>query len=155
MFNYQDNLWMQRALELARTAEENNEVPVGAVLVLNDTVIGEGHNHSIYTSDPTAHAEILALRAGAKYLSNYRLPQTTLYITLEPCVMCLGAIIHARINRVVYGAKDPKGGAIQSAFQLADNKSFNHFPIFTNGLLEKPCSDILSQFFRRKRQLKK
>lgn len=149
MTNSQDIFWMQHALQFARKSEENGEVPVGAVLILNDTVIGEGQNSPISHLDPTAHAEILAIRAAAKHMQNYRLPETTLYITLEPCIMCLGAIIQARIQRVVYGATDLKYGAIHS---LSQTMRFNHYPVFTSGILKEPCSKILSEFFRRKRK---
>jgi tRNA(adenine34) deaminase len=153
MLDHRDVFWMQRALQLAKESEEKGEVPIGAVLTLNDTMIGEGHNSPISHVDPTAHAEILALRKGAMFLSNYRLPQTTLYVTLEPCVMCLGAIIHARVQRVVYGAPDPKSGAIHSAFQLSDAKHFNHFPIYVGGVLQEACSQVLTAFFQKKRRL--
>ena len=148
MTNHQDIFWMQRALQLAKQSEQKNEVPVGAVLVFNNEIIGEGHNSPIQLKDPTAHAEILALRQGATHLNNYRLPNTTLYITLEPCIMCLGAIIHSRIQRVVYGANDVKYGAIQS---LSENVRFNHHPVFESGILQESCSNLLSEFFQKKR----
>jgi tRNA(adenine34) deaminase len=153
MFSERDYFWMQHALELAKQSEESGEVPVGAVLTLEDVMIGEGYNSPIKTSDPTAHAEIIALRQGAVHLNNYRLPNTTLYITLEPCVMCLGAIIHARIKRVVYGASDPKTGALHSAFQLGDDRRWNHKIICEGGLLQEPCGRILTKFFQKKRSV--
>lgn len=152
MFSDEDYHWMQRALVLARESEAAGEVPVGAVLTFEGGVIGEGRNCPISSSDPTAHAEIMALRQAAKKVGNYRLPHTTLYVTLEPCVMCLGAIIHARIQRVVYGARDPKTGAAHSVFQLADAKAFNHHPAYAAGLLEASCGQLLSEFFQKKRR---
>jgi len=117
---------MRHAVRLAHLAESEGEVPVGAVLVKDETVIGEGWNRPIVDNDPTAHAEIMAIRQAGKRVSNYRLLDTTLYVTLEPCLMCVGAIVHARIGRVVFGAKDPKRGAIVSALQLSDLQFLNH-----------------------------
>jgi tRNA(adenine34) deaminase len=151
MFSEQDSIWMQHALELAKQGEERGEVPVGAVLIHENRVIGEGYNRPITTCDPTAHAEIIALREGALHFNNYRLPKTTLYVTLEPCVMCFGAIIHARVGRVVYGAIDPKGGACHSAFQLSEERRWNHRVICEGGLSHEPCGQILSEFFQKKR----
>lgn len=151
MFSDRDVHWMQRALALAKKSEDMGEVPVGAVLTLEDEMVGEGCNSPIFLSDPTAHAEILALRHAASTMKNYRLPHTTLYVTLEPCVMCFGAIIHARIQRVVYGASDPKSGAIHSVFSLGETKKFNHAVICAGGLLKGPCGKILSDFFQKRR----
>ncbi len=142
---------MQRALQLAELAAKNAEVPVGAVLVHENQVIGEGSNCPIGTEDPTAHAEIIALRAGAATLKNYRLINSTLYVTLEPCVMCVGAIIHARVARVIYGASDPKTGAVNSLFQLGATEKFNHRVDYRGGLLAEECGELLRKFFRERR----
>lgn len=147
----QDVFFMERALLLARRAESLNEVPVGALVVINNEVISEGFNCPIMTSDPTAHAEIIALRKAAQKLHNYRLPQATLYVTLEPCVMCVGAMLHARIERLVFGASDPKTGAITSIFKILDDKSLNHQIAFQGGVLAPECGKILSDFFQSKR----
>ena len=153
--NELDTFWMQHALELAHRAESEDEVPVGAVLVYDEQVIGEGWNRPIIDSDPTAHAEIMALRAAAKKIDNYRLLDTTLYVTLEPCIMCTGAIIHSRVKRVVYGAFDPKAGAEQSAFTILGTDCLNHKVDVTNGILADECGQILTDFFRKKRETKK
>lgn len=150
MFTERDHYWMRRAIELAQHAEEQGEVPVGAVLVLNDEIIGEGYNQPISHCDATAHAEIVAIRDGAERISNYRIVHSTLYVTLEPCMMCLGAIVHARVQRVVFGASDPKSGAVS----LADSKLFNHHAQFQGGLFAEECGLILSNFFKAKRQSK-
>ena len=142
---------MSIALELARLAEAKAEVPVGAVLVKDDIALAEGWNCPISTNDPTAHAEIVALREGGLALNNYRLNDTTLYVTLEPCAMCMGAIIHARVKRLVFGAEDPKRGAVCNALQLADTEFLNHKVEWTGGVLEEECSQLLREFFRRKR----
>jgi len=146
-----DLRWMQRALELAAHAETEGEVPVGAVIVRDDGVIAEGWNQPVMSHDPTAHAEVMALRAAGLVEKNYRLPDTTLYVTLEPCVMCAGAIIHARINRVVYGATDPRAGAAGSAFSLLGSIQFNHRVQVEGGILESECGDLLRHFFRARR----
>lgn len=146
-----DKEWMRRALELARRAGEAGEVPVGAVLVRDGEVIGEGHNRPIAGHDPTAHAEILALRAAAARLGNYRLPGTTLYATLEPCVMCAGAIIHTRVQRVVFGARDPKGGAAGSVFDVLGSDRLNHRVAVEEGLLASDCAILLETFFQARR----
>ena len=143
--------WMQRALELARVAEENGEVPVGAVIVLNNEIIGAGWNQPISRNDPTAHAEIMALRSAASAVNNYRLPGADMYVTLEPCVMCAGAIIHARINRVIFGARDPKAGAAGSVFDILQTDRLNHSVAITSGVLESECATILREFFQSKR----
>ena len=121
-----DNYFMQLALGLAREAETNGEVPVGAVIVQGDTVVGAGSNRPIASGDPTAHAEIVALRAAAVELANYRLADTTLYVTLEPCAMCAGAMVHARVGRLVYGCTDPRGGAAGSVFDVVNSPLLNH-----------------------------
>lgn len=151
----QDEIWMRHALVLAERAEQQGEVPVGAVLVLDGQVIGEGWNQSVGRHDPTAHAEILALRDGGARLGNYRLVDSTLYVTLEPCVMCAGALIHSRIGRLVYGAADPKTGAAGSVFSLLDDPRHNHRVQVSGGILAGECSEQLSAFFRRRRQQQK
>lgn len=144
--------WMSRALELARLGAAGGEVPVGAVLVRGGEMIGEGWNRPIAASDPTAHAEIEALRAAAHRLGNYRLPGSTLYVTLEPCVMCAGAIVHTRIQRVVYGASDPKAGACGSVFDLLPSDGrFNHRTECQGGILADACGETLRDFFRARR----
>lgn len=144
--------WMHHALKLAERAQQEGEVPVGAVLVLNDEIIGAGWNRPITAHDPTAHAEIMALRAGAAKLGNYRLNDTTLYVTLEPCVMCAGAIVHARIKRLVFGASDPKAGAIVSAFNILDSARLNHRVEYASGILAEECGGMLSRFFEARRK---
>ncbi len=147
---------MSQALAQARLAAESDEVPVGAVLINEDNeLIAEGHNQPIGACDPTAHAEIIVLREAARKLNNYRLPNTTLYVTLEPCTMCVGALVQARVKRIVYGAGEPKTGAIQSAHQLFETGKFNHIPEITDGFCEDECSSLLSDFFENKRQQKK
>lgn len=147
-----DVKWMQHALSLASHAEKQNEVPVGAVLVLENQILGEGWNSSISACDPTAHAEVMALRLAAQKIKNYRLRNSTLYVTLEPCAMCVGAIIHARVKRVVFGAFDLKSGAVESVLQLRHAPGFNHLVEYQGGLLEIPCGEIVRNFFRPKRK---
>ena len=142
---------MRHALALAERARAAGEVPVGAVLVKDGAILAEGWNCPIATHDPTAHAEIMALRAAGLSLENYRLVETTLYVTLEPCVMCMGAIVHARVQRVVYGATDPKRGAAGSALQLADVDFLNHRVELTGGILAEECGTRLREFFRARR----
>ena len=142
---------MQHALSLADKAEQEGEVPVGAVLVKDDNIIAEGWNHPIATHDPTAHAEIMALRNAAKKMGNYRLINTTLYVTLEPCVMCAGAIIHARVSKVVFGASDPKTGAAGSMFDILGTEKLNHKVEIESGVLEQECAEKLKIFFKAKR----
>ena len=149
--NTLDTFFMRQALNLAKKAASLNEVPVGAVTVVNNEIVGEGYNCPIATCDATAHAEIVALRAAAQKLNNYRLPNITLYVTLEPCVMCVGAMLHARIKRLVFGASDPKAGAITSVFKILDEKRLNHKIEFKGGILALECGDILSNFFRSRR----
>jgi len=144
-------LWMQEALVEAHKAEAMEEVPIGAVLLLNEKVIGRGHNSSIHLHDPTAHAEIIALRQAAHNMSNYRLPGSTLIVTIEPCIMCVGAMIQARVDTLVYGAPDPKAGAVHSCFQLANSPSLNHIIQVESGVLEMECGSILKDFFRTRR----
>ena len=142
---------MRLAIKLAKRAEDEGEVPVGAIIVRDDKLVSEGWNQPIENHDPTAHAEIMALRAAGKTESNYRLPGATLYVTLEPCVMCVGAITHARINRVVYGADDPRAGAAGSAFSLLGSDLFNHSLEIQGGVLADECSEILKDFFKARR----
>lgn len=148
----QDLNWMQQAVNLAKHAAHNNEVPVGAVLVLNGQVIGEGFNQPIQNNDPTAHAEIIALRQGAKYLSNYRLLDTTLYVTLEPCAMCAGAIIHSRVKRVVFGAYDPRAGGAGSVFSILQSEKLNHQVEVYSDVMTEECGNILREFFKERRK---
>lgn len=143
---------MRHALALARDAESAGEVPVGAVVVADGVVVGEGWNRPIGTNDPTAHAEIVALRDASTRRANYRLPGTTLYVTLEPCVMCAGAIVHARVSRVVFAACDPRAGAAGSKFDLLPSDSrFNHAVACDGGLLADESSNLLREFFRARR----
>ena len=143
--------WIARALALAERAACEGEVPVGAVLVHEDSAVGEGWNRPIATQDPSSHAEIVALRAAAKSFNNYRLLNTTLYVTLEPCAMCVGAMIQARIERLVFGAYDPKAGAVGSVFQLLDSKVLNHQIPYRGGVNADACAAILSRFFQSRR----
>ncbi|MCX7816002.1 MAG: tRNA adenosine(34) deaminase TadA [Syntrophales bacterium] len=147
----EDEKMMRIALEQAMKAMNRGEVPVGAVLTIEGRILAKAHNSPISLVDPTAHAEVLVLREAARILGNYRLPGTTLYVTLEPCVMCAGAIIHARVARVVYGAADPKGGAVKSMYSLFSDKRLNHVVEVTEGVLGDACGEILSGFFRKKR----
>lgn len=142
---------MRQALDLAERARSEGEVPVGAVLVMDDDCIGEGWNRSISTHDPTAHAEIEALRAAAARLENYRLPGATLYVTLEPCAMCAGAIILARIKRLVYAAADPRAGAAGSVFNILQSTQLNHRVELVSGILEQEAATLLQTFFRERR----
>ena len=143
---------MQRALELARCAYAENEVPVGAVLVHENTIIGEGYNQPISRHDPTAHAEIQAICAAAKNLNNYRLINTTLYVTLEPCVMCVGAMVHARIQRLVFAANDPKTGAVCSVTALLEANFFNHAIRWEQGPYAQESAKLLQDFFQQRRK---
>ncbi|HTM62900.1 MAG TPA: tRNA adenosine(34) deaminase TadA [Gammaproteobacteria bacterium] len=147
----QDEIFMRRALELAREGAAAGEVPVGAVLVLDNQIIGEGFNAPISGHDPSAHAEIQALRKGAAAIGNYRLLNSTLYVTLEPCMMCTGAMVHARIQRLVYAATDPKAGVIKSKMQLLDQPFLNHRVAYEGGVLESECGSLLTDFFRSRR----
>lgn len=152
-FSPQDAVFMQRALAQAMDAQAIDEVPVGAVLVAADgQVLAEGHNLTISNSDPSAHAEMLVLRDAGRKLGNYRLPDTTLYVTLEPCAMCAMALVHARVRRVVYAATDPKTGACGSVFDLIDDPRHNHRVAVQGGLLGEPAGAMLSAYFKAKRQ---
>lgn len=150
-----DIKWMRYAISLANKAEQAGEVPVGAVLVLDNEVIGEGYNLVISAHDPCAHAEIMALRNGGRQIENYRILEATLYVTLEPCCMCAGAIVHSRIKRVVYGAPDLKTGAAGSAFNLLNDCKHNHQVLVTNNVLSGECATQISDFFARRRKEKK
>lgn len=153
MVDHADEACMARALALARQAERAGEVPVGAVLVINEEVIGEGYNRPILSHDPTAHAEIIALRDAAHRIGNYRLTGSTLYVTLEPCPMCAGAIIHARVARLVFGASDLRSGAAGSVFDLLpSDHRFNHRTECVGGVSADACGELLREFFRRKRE---
>jgi tRNA(adenine34) deaminase len=143
--------YMQLALEEARLAAEAGEVPIGAVLVQGDQVLARGNNRTIRDCDPTAHAEIVALREASRVTSNYRLSGTTMYVTLEPCAMCAGAIIQARVPRVVYGADDPKGGAVRTCFEILSHPKLNHQVDVTPGVLAEQCASILQSFFTARR----
>jgi tRNA(adenine34) deaminase len=146
-----DLRWMRHALTLAQQAEAAGEVPVGAVLVRDGEIIGEGWNQPIGLHDPSAHAEMLALRSAGTKLQNYRLTGATLYVTLEPCVMCAGAMIHARIDRLVFGAYDPKAGAVSSVYDVLTVPRLNHSLACEGGVLEQECSELLRSFFRKRR----
>ena len=151
-FDRVDEGWMQQALTLASQAEAAGEVPVGAVLVRDGELLGEGRNRVIEDSDPGAHAEMVALRDAGQWAANYRLPDTTLYVTLEPCCMCSGALIHARVSRIVYAASDPKTGAAGSCFNVLNSDKHNHKPTIESGLLAEQASVQLKTFFARKRK---
>ncbi|WP_238913394.1 tRNA adenosine(34) deaminase TadA [Achromobacter insolitus] len=148
----QDVSFMERALEQARAAYDIGEVPVGALVVsAQGDILGRGYNRTIIDHDPTAHAEIVALRSAARALENYRLPGITVYVTLEPCVMCIGAMLHARLARVVFGAYDPKTGACGSVLDIGSVPKLNHHTSVTGGVLAEPCGDLLRRFFRERR----
>ena len=147
-----DDQWMLHALELAHNAEAAGEVPVGAVIVLNGELIAEGWNQPISSSDPTAHAEVMALRAAGRKLDNYRLLDSELYVTLEPCPMCVGAMLHARVKRVIYAATDPKTGALGGAYDLLNSVKHNHSFEVTKGVLEEQSREMLQGFFRSRRK---
>ena len=146
-----DSYWMRIALNAARQAELAEEVPVGAIVVAGDRPIAIGANRTITDNDPTAHAEMIALRAAAKELGNYRLTGATMYVTIEPCAMCAGALLQARIDRLVYGADDSKGGAIRSCFAILDHPGINHSIAVSSGVLAEECAAILQSFFSARR----
>jgi tRNA(adenine34) deaminase len=150
-----DERWMQYAVNLAGKGEALGEVPVGAVIVCDNTVLGEGFNQPISSHDPTAHAEVVALREAAAKIKNYRLVGATLYVTLEPCTMCVGALIHARITRLVFGTTEPKAGAVVSKSTLLDNDYFNHRIEHSGGVLAAQCQHQLSAFFAQRREQKR
>lgn len=146
-----DLIFMQRALELAQQAEVAGEVPVGAVIVKDNEIVAEGFNQPISTADPTAHAEIIAMRAAAKVLNNYRLNDCTLYVTLEPCSMCAGAMVHARVKRLVFGADDPRTGSVGSVMDIARHPVLNHQLEVSSGVMADESAAMLREFFRAKR----
>ena len=150
-----DTAFMTRALELAKYAAEHGEVPVGAVIVHEGMIIAEGYNQPISSCDPTAHAEVVAMRRACATLNNYRLTGCELYVTIEPCTMCVGAMVHARIKRIVFGALEPRAGALQSQFQLMENSPYNHSIIWDGGVLADQCGAVMANFFRQKRTVKK
>jgi tRNA(adenine34) deaminase len=144
--------FMNLALSEAGKAGQKNEIPIGAVLIAeNDELLSAAHNKTIILKDPTAHAEILALRSAAEKIGNYRLLKTTLYVTVEPCPMCMGALLHARVSRVVFGTRDPKWGAAGSLYNLAEDHRFNHQPEIIEGICESECKKLMQDFFRKKR----
>lgn len=145
---HNDEYWMAKALSLAK----QGEVPIGAVIVRDDILLGEGYNQPIISHDPTAHAEIQALRSACKHVGNYRLPNATLYVTLEPCIMCAGAIVHARIERVIFAAIEPKTGAAGSCLDIFNTPQLNHHVHCEHGLLAEQSSELLRDFFRSRRQ---
>jgi tRNA(adenine34) deaminase len=146
-----DELFMRRALELARQAEREGEVPIGAIAVMQQKIIGSGRNSPVRLTDPTAHAEILAIREAARALGNYRLGGVTLYVTLEPCAMCAGSLVAARIDRLVFGARDLRFGAVRSKFALADSELLNHRVEVIEGVLAAECTELLQSFFAQRR----
>jgi tRNA(adenine34) deaminase len=151
--NTRHDAWMKIALQEAVKAKEKQEIPIGAVLVAeNDELLTAAHNQTIASRDPTAHAEILALRRAADKVDNYRLLNTTLYVTVEPCPMCMGAVIHARVARIVFGTRDPKWGAAGSLYDFAADRRLNHQPQVVEGVLENECKQLMQDFFRDKRR---
>ncbi|MFC3095120.1 tRNA adenosine(34) deaminase TadA [Alteromonas sediminis] len=150
-----DSFWMGKAIRLAKRAEKLGEIPVGAVLVGEGTLLSVGHNLSITHNDPSAHAEMIAIRRAGQKLRNYRLVNTTLYVTLEPCPMCAGLLVHSRVGRIVFGAFDSKTGAAGTVMNICHNSQLNHQIDITSGVLEKACSELLSNFFKRRRAEKK
>ena len=148
----EDEKWMYFAIEEANIAKDKGEVPVGSVIVQNHQIIARAHNCPISKNDPTAHAEIEVIRKAAKKLQNYRISNATLYVTLEPCAMCLGALVHARIDRIVFGAYDPKSGVCVSTVNLVSESFFNHLIKVSGGILEKDCKNILQSFFKLRRK---
>lgn len=154
-FSIEDEIFMRRAMALAKMAESHNEIPVGAVVVCQGKIIGEGFNQSIMNNDPSAHAEMMAIRDAGKKIQNYRLLDCTLYVTLEPCPMCAGLLVHSRINQLIFASKDLKTGAAGSAFNLVNHEKHNHQLNVKEGLLAVECSAMLSAFFKRRRAEKK
>lgn len=146
-----DEIFMSEAIILAKQAFAQGEVPVGALVVKDNKVIGRGFNQPIYTSDPTAHAEIVALRDAAITVQNYRLSDCSLYVTIEPCAMCVGAMVHARIQRVIFGATEPRAGSLVSQLKLMDMSHFNHTFEWQGGVLETECGDLMRDFFKSRR----
>lgn len=151
MTNKEDENFMKLAIEQAQIAEENGDVPIGAVIVYENQIIGKAYNQREQLQDPTAHAEIIALTQAAAFLESWRLLGCTMYVTLEPCTMCAGALVLARIDRLVYGCDDPKTGAVKSLYNIVTDERLNHIINVTPGVLAEECSDLLQQFFRRRR----
>ena len=151
----QDLIFMQRAFELAQEAEQIDEIPVGAVIVANGEIIAEGYNLSISTNDPSAHAEMVAIRQAGQLTKNYRMLDCTLYVTLEPCPMCAGLLVHSRMKRLVYATPDEKTGAAGSVFDIVSSDKLNHQLIVNSGIMQTQCSELLSAFFKRRRAEKK
>lgn len=151
LFSAQDQQWMQRAMVLAEQAAEQGEVPVGAVLVYENKIIGEAYNQPISLNDSTAHAELLALRQAAKHLMNYRVPGSELFVTIEPCMMCAGAMIHARVSRLVFAAREPKAGVACSHLRVFEQNFLNHRMKVEEGLFAEHCSALMSDFFKQRR----
>ena len=154
-FSSQQQGWMQRALRLAEEGRALGEVPVGAVLVQGDDIVGEGFNHPVTSRDPTAHAEIVALRSACKKLGNYRVPGTVLYVSLEPCAMCAGALVHARVGKVIYAAAEPKAGAVDSTQRFFESPQLNHKVQWQSGLMKDEAKALLQDFFKRRREQKR
>lgn len=146
-----DQYWMQHAFAEAERAQSLGEVPIGAVVIFDNQMVGAGFNQSIKNQDPTAHAEIVAIREAAQSLNNHRLLDCTLYVTLEPCAMCVGAIVHARLQRLVFAAWDPKAGAVRSAFSLLDDPHLNHRVQWSEGIMHQKCQHLLQHFFQQRR----
>lgn len=146
-----DVRWMRVALQQAQCAADLGEVPVGAVLVRDGEMLAQAHNHPIGNVDPTAHAEVQVLRVGATYVNNYRLVNTTLYVTIEPCAMCLGALMHARVQRLVFGALEPRAGCVHSHSELLDKGVFNHKLVVEGGVLAEECAALMRDFFKQRR----
>lgn len=152
--NLLDHFFMGFALEEARRAKDEEEVPIGAVVVIDNQIAGIGHNQPIRLNDPTAHAEMQAIRMAAGRIGNYRLTDATLYVTIEPCAMCAGAIVNTRIKRLVYGAQELRAGAVDSIFQICTNSSLNHKVEVTSGIRAEECRNLMQSFFRKKRKIK-
>jgi tRNA(adenine34) deaminase len=146
-----DEIWMRLALDEAEDALTLDEVPIGAVVVINERIVGRGHNRVITDQDPTAHAEIVALRDAAQVVENYRLVGATMYVTIEPCAMCAGALVNTRVKRLVYGAKDERAGGVESVFQVCTNDKLNHQLEVEGGVLEAECRQMIQSFFQQKR----
>lgn len=151
MINKEDDKYMKLAIEQAQIAEENGDVPIGAIIVYENQIIGRAYNQREQLQDPTAHAEIIALTQAAAFLESWRLHGCTMYVTLEPCTMCAGALVLARIDRLVYGCDDPKTGAVRSLYNIVSDQRLNHIIDVTSGILAEECSELLQQFFRRRR----
>jgi tRNA(adenine34) deaminase len=151
---YSDEYWMARALEMAEKAKYLGEIPVGAVITLDNRLIAEAHNEKEQNSDATAHAEVLVIQRASKELGRWRLKDCTMYVTLEPCLMCLGAVISARLDRLVYGALDKKAGAVESTYKLSETTHFNHYPKLTSGVLSDKSGLVIKQFFQELRERK-